>query len=186
MFTCFETSLAISSKLRCRGENLIRPTEKFFLGNGILADVVTPWLEYCHAHCGDVIYSVKQFKSAESIKLHLRIILCEDFHTLAVLEIYYGQCPICNDNAVTCAESFRNPPGKIQFLFDKDDGVIAGYFCFLDLLISVCSVLDSAVLHLLIVVGEIFCWVGGFSAEQGFQPVFAESVSVRALLRILA
>ena len=61
-FTAVELSPSFIGNLGTWCENIFRPSDEFFLGNNLRADVLSSWLEYSHLDLIDVVDTIEQFQ----------------------------------------------------------------------------------------------------------------------------
>jgi len=125
-------------------------------------------------------------KRSQGIQHHLRVPLCGNLHALAVLVVDDIQRPVCDDDAVTCAEALFHIPGKVQPLLDQHHRVFADFLGLLHQREDILRIPAGAFLHLLIVKGKLLCRVFGFHPKGQLQLVFAQAVGIGALLRVFA
>ena len=93
---------------------------------------------------------------------------------------------IGDDDTVSGSETMLDPFGKIQRLFNTDQRVRAEFLCLSDLLHDECGVGFCRLLHFTVIPGQVACGIAGVPAECFLHQILAESVGIRALLRVWA
>ena len=155
--------MKIAAALVCQlcliGQVILRPFEQTVLFHDADTDIGFPGLVDGHADGINVVNAVKDLQRTQGIQHHLRIIHGADLHAFAVLIVHDVQFTVSDDNAVGGAEAVLYPAGEIHSLLDQDDRVGAGLLCGLQKLCHIGGIDGGAVLHLLVVPGEVFDWI---------------------------
>ena len=182
--------MKIATALVCQlcliGQVILRPFEKLVLFHDADADIGFPGLVDGHADGIDVVDAVKDLQSAQGIQHHLRIIHGADLHAFAVLIVHDVHLTVSDDDAVGGAEAVPHPAGEIHSLLDQDDRVGAGLLCGLQKLRYIGGIPGGAVLHLLVVPGEVFDGIVRRNTQNLLQPELTERVGVRPFGGVVA
>ena len=181
-----EIAAALVCQFRLIGQVVLRPFEKLVLFHDADADIGFPGLVDGHADGVDVVDAVKDLQSAQGIQHHLRIIHSADLHAFAVLIVHDVQLTVSDDDAVCGAEAVLYPAGEIHSLLDQDDRVGAGLLCGLQKLRYIGGIPGGAVLHLLVVPGEVFDGIVRRNTQSLLQPELTERVGVRPFGGVVA
>jgi hypothetical protein len=181
-----EVALSGIGELGCGLQRSFYPFVELVLCYREGADIGAAGLVNRHGNRVNVIDAIEDFQSAERVKHHLRIVVSIDLYALTVLIVHDVKRTVRDDDAVAGAKTTLHEAGVIEALFNQNNGICAFLLCLVDQLHDECSVADGTVLHLLVVVGEIFGGVLRFHAERLFQLVLTKAVGVCAFGGVVA
>ena len=185
-FAAVKIAAALVCQFRLIDQVVLCPFEKLVLFHDADADIGFPGLVDGHADGINVVDAVKDLQSAQGIQHHLRIIHSTDLHAFTVLIVHDVQYAVRDNDAVGGAEAVLYPAGEIHSLLDQDDRVGAGLLCGLQKLRYIGGIPGGAVLHLLVVPGEIFDGIVRRNPQSLLQPELTECVGVRPFGGVVA
>ena len=130
------------------------------------ADIGLSRLKNRHADGIDIVNAVENLQGTQSIQHHLRIPLCADLNTRAMLVIADVHHTVSDNDAVGSPETVLNPTGEIHPLFDQDYGVGASLLCGFEKFRHIGGISGGAVFHFFVVPGKIFDGVLSRNAKR--------------------
>ena len=85
-----------------------------------------------------------------------------------MLVIHNIESTVCNDDAVAGSEAVFDETGKVQTLLNQHHRVFAGFLCAFHQFQHIGRIVQSALLHFLVVEGKVLRGVSGIHAKRLF------------------